>query len=128
VRRSLLNTFLLVGLVACSGGAGHVVEMPTVHSFDPEAITIKAGESVTWQNSSSEQHTVTADESSVPEGGSYFASGGATSEKAANDDLEPGLMDPGEEFEVTFDTPGTYAYYCILHRSDGMEGTVVVEK
>jgi plastocyanin len=101
--------------------------MTDAHRFDPETITIKAGETVTWMNSSSEQHTVTAIQEFLPEGAAYFASGGASSEKEAQDDLAVDLIGEGEEYSVTFDQPGRYEYYCIPHRSDGMEGTVIVE-
>jgi plastocyanin len=99
----------------------------TAHAFEPATITIQAGESVAWRNTSSEQHTVTADESALPDGADYFSSGDAADEAAANDDLSGELIDVGQEFTFTFDKPGTYAYYCILHRSDGMKGKVVVE-
>lgn len=97
------------------------------HAFTPETLTIGAGEVVKWVNDTDEAHTVTAIESSLPEGTSYFASGGAESEEAAKDDLAAGLINPGESFEWTFDEPGTYRYYCIPHRTDGMVGSVVVE-
>ncbi len=32
----------------------------------------------------------------------------------------------GEAFDVTFDTPGTYGYFCRPHRSMGMMGLVLV--
>ena len=118
----------LLILASCAGGAsGAVVDMPTAHVFEPETITIKAGETITWTNSSSEQHTVTADESSLPDGAPYFSSGNAPDEKAANDNPSDQLIGAGDKFEFTFDTPGAYSYYCILHRSDGMEGTIKVE-
>ena len=34
---------------------------------------------------------------------------------------------PGESWEETFDTAGTYDYYCEPHRGAGMVGKVVVE-
>ena len=117
----------LVALSACSGGGGNVVNMPAEHVFEPETITVKVGDEVTWKNGSSEQHTVTADQGSIPSGADYFASGDAPSEEAANDDLTGGLIGPGDEYSTTFDAPGTYHYYCILHRADGMKGTVVVK-
>ncbi len=32
-----------------------------------------------------------------------------------------------ERFRVTFNAPGTYEYYCALHASLGMRGTIVVQ-
>jgi plastocyanin len=127
--RRLLIAAVVVVLSACSGGGGsHEVTMPAEHVFEPATITIKAGESVTWTNASNEQHTVTADESALPDGATYFSSGDAAGEKAANDDLAHELILPDGEYSHTFETPGRYSYYCILHLSDGMKGTVVVEK
>ena len=126
--RRVLIAAAIVLLGACSGGEDHTVTMPSEHVFEPATITIKAGESVTWTNGSNEQHTVTADESALPEGAPYFSSGDADGEKAANDDLAQELILPDGEYAHTFETPGRYAYYCILHLSDGMKGTVVVEK
>jgi plastocyanin len=126
----MLLTVAVLLLGACSGGGSeaNIVSMPTNHVFDPTTITIKTGDSVTWTNESEEQHTVTADEAELPDGAAYFSSGDAANEKAANDDLAKELILPDGEFTFTFDTPGRYAYYCILHLSDGMKGTVVVEE
>ncbi|MGH2699836.1 MAG: plastocyanin/azurin family copper-binding protein [Actinomycetota bacterium] len=32
------------------------------------------------------------------------------------------------EFEVTFDQPGTYGYFCIPHEGSNMTGSVWVEE
>jgi plastocyanin len=102
--------------------------MTVAQAFEPQTITIDAGQSATWDNVSSEQHTVTADEGALPDGAGFFASGGATDEEAANDDLSAGFVGPGESYSHTFETPGTYRYYCIPHRESGMVGTVVVRE
>ena len=34
---------------------------------------------------------------------------------------------PGESWEETFDTAGTFDYYCEPHRGAGMVGKVIVE-
>jgi uncharacterized membrane protein len=39
--------------------------------------------------------------------------------------FDSGVLSEGE-FEHTFDTPGTYDYYCIPHESMGMVGRIVV--
>ena len=121
---------LFVAFAACSSDGGKVtpdgISMAD-HAFTPETERVAVGETVTWVNDSDETHTVTAVEDSLPEGAAYFSSGEASSEDDANDDLGGELIAPGEKFEWTFEEPGTYRYYCIPHRSDGMEGTVVVE-
>jgi plastocyanin len=129
VRRFTIACALLLA-TACSGGsddAGGGVAMTSAQVFDPDTITVSAGATVTWDNASSEQHTVTADEGALPDGADYFASGGASTEAEANDDLSAGFVGPGESYSHTFQTPGTYRYYCIPHEEAGMRGTVIVE-
>ena len=126
--KKLALIVFLIALVACDKQAsnGDAVSMDG-QRFTPETWTISAGETVRWVNDTQEAHTVTAVEDSFPDGADYFSSGGASSEDEANDSLSDALLDPGESFEWTFDEPGTYRYYCIPHRSSGMQGTVVVE-
>ena len=96
--------------------------------FDPEGATVDAGVTVTFENTSSEAHTVTAYENDIPPEADYFASGGAESEVEARKDLAGGLLAEGESYEVTFTEPGTYRYFCIPHEGAGMKGTIVVEE
>ena len=120
---------LLLALVACGNDeprAPGEVGMTEAHAFDPKEITIDAGDSVTWVNDSSESHTVTAFDDGLPEGAEYFASGDFGVEEEARDNVSDGLMQPDDTFEVTFDEPGTYRYFCIPHEGHGMTGTVVV--
>lgn len=100
--------------------------MPPGQVFEPEGFTAAPGEKIVFENTSSESHTVTAYQEGVPEGGDYFASGGATSEEAARSSLAEGLLKPGESFEVTLDQPGTYRYFCIPHEGSGMTGTITI--
>ena len=97
------------------------------HKFDPPTITAAVGETVTWVNQEGDSHTVTAYEDKIPDGAAYFASGGANDQEGATGDVGAGLLQNGETFEVTFDTPGRYEYFCIPHESEGMKGTVIVE-
>ena len=71
-------------------------------AFGPNSVTITAGGSVTWTNSDSAPHTATGD------GGSF----------------DTGTIDTGESASITFDTPGTYTYFCAIHPD--MTATVVV--
>ena len=127
--RRFALVFLLVALAACGGDGGPSVHAPSMadHEFTPETLRIGTGEVVKWVNDTDEAHTVTAVQASLPDGADYFSSGGAADEEQATASLTEELMDPGETFEWTFDEPGTYRYYCIPHRGDGMEGSVVVE-
>jgi plastocyanin len=109
-----------------SGGDGTTVGMDPSHKYDPEELTVDAGATVTWTSDTDEAHTVTAYDDGLPEGADYFATGDFPNEDAARDDVGEGLLTNGQSFEVTFDIPGTYRYFCIPHESDGMVGTIVV--
>lgn len=71
-------------------------------AFDPASLTVKVGATVTWTNSDSPSHTVTADDGS-------FGSGSIAT---------------GATFKQTFAKAGTYAYHCAIHPS--MKATIVV--
>ena len=75
--------------------------------FSPGTLTVAVVTTVVWTNNESARHTVTADDGS-------FGSG---------------TLAEGDVFEFTFDTPGTYAYYCRFHGGaggDGMSGVITV--
>jgi plastocyanin len=126
MRKVLAVILSAIALTACSGNgsSGTSVDMTSAQTFDPDKLTVSVGETVTWTNGSSESHTVTAYE--PPAGTEYFASGEASSEEAARDQVAEGLLDAGDTFEFTFDEPGTYRYFCIPHEDQGMVGTIVV--
>jgi plastocyanin len=124
----LVGLCLIGAFGACSnaGGASGDIVMES-QRFEPQELTIAVGDTVSWANGSGETHTVTAYEDEIPDGAEFFASGGASSEEAAREDLSAGLLGESDTFEVTFDVPGTYEYFCIPHESSGMTGTIIVE-
>jgi len=75
-------------------------------TFTPRSVTVPRGSAVRFRNSTG-IHTVT------PQGHSQWVEWVTTT--------------VGQTFDVTFNTAGTYAYYCDPHRSLGMDGTVVVQ-
>ncbi|MFN2526063.1 MAG: plastocyanin/azurin family copper-binding protein [Actinomycetota bacterium] len=101
--------------------------MTPAQTFSPEETEVSAGTTIEFVNDSPEAHTVTVDQPSLPEGASYFASGGFTTESAARADMAGGLLTEGETYSVTLEVPGTYRYVCLPHESQGMLGTIVVE-
>lgn len=117
----------VAALTACSSGGDLTVMMASEHEFEPASLTVAAGETVRFINDGGEAHTVTAYEEGIPEDGAYFASGGFDSERDARRHVSEGLITTGTVYEVTFDQPGTYEYFCIPHEAHGMKGTVVVE-
>ena len=74
-------------------------------AFNPQTITVKSGEKVTWINRDEEPHTIV----SV---GKQFKKSTA--------------LDTDQEFTITVGAPGTYNYFCSVHPK--MTGTIVVEK
>jgi len=89
----------------CSGVQAKVTITGT--SFSPSTVTVQAGQPVCWTWSQSVSHNVHADDDS-------FTSGAPAGQGT---------------FQITFNTPGTYGYYCQVHGavSGGMRGTVVVQ-
>jgi plastocyanin len=91
---------------AASPAAGGEVEIAMVDDrFDPTAVTVPAGATVTWVNKGANWHSVA----------SY--DGTFESEK----------LPPGERFSMTFEAAGTYQYICKHHGLQGMIATVIVE-
>ena len=73
--------------------------------FVPEAITVKVGQKIHWENTDGPAHTVTA-------------TSGAT--------FDSGTMDPGATFDYTPTAAGTIKYVCTIHA--GQTGTITVTK
>ena len=85
-----------------SGAGGAQVTIQNF-AFAPASVTIKVGETVTWTNQDSPNHTVVAD----------------------NGEFASGSLATGATFSFTFSKAGTYPYHCSIHPS--MKGTVVVQ-
>lgn len=87
---------------ATAGGSTAGTVQIANFAFTPSSLTVKVGTTVTWTNTDSVSHTVTADDGSF------------TSGKIAT----------GSTFKETFAKAGTYAYHCAIHSS--MTGTITV--
>lgn len=105
-------------LAGCGGGGGGGGDEPDVtidvgpgaqFEFDPDTVEVAVGESVEWVWQSN-NHTVTPE--SIPEGAEWEG--------------EPERHDSGYTYRHTFETAGTYEYYCEPHRGAGMVGSVIV--
>jgi plastocyanin len=81
------------------------------NSFKDENIQIAPGTKVVWTNDGRQNHDI------VP------------SEDGQDWGIDPGDFEPDDVYEYTFETPGTYEYYCSLHgdAEAGMVGAVVVK-
>ncbi len=98
--------------------------------FYQNALTIDAGDTVTWAFPTGEPHTVTflgprpappppTDPTArLPAGGSSYDGTAYTSS---------GFVLLGKTYSLRFPTPGTYKYHCLLHGPSGMTGTIVVQ-
>lgn len=85
--------------IAASGTRVSIVNF----AFSPATIDVTVGTTVIWMNNDSTEHTVTSDTE-------VFNSGG---------------MRRDATFSYTFNTAGTFTYYCAIHSY--MKGTVVVK-
>jgi plastocyanin len=70
--------------------------------FNPAAVTVPVGSTVTWVNDDEVFHTVTSDETSGP--------------------LKSSNVNKGETYAYTFNAEGTFAYHCIPHSIHDMSG------
>ncbi len=98
------------GNQTASSGTGHMgtnIVAIMNYAFYPASLTVAKGTTVTWVNMDFVQHTVTSGSEAAPTG--LF------------DSHELGHM---QAFSYTFNTPGTYAYYCDLHAN--MAATITV--
>ena len=114
-------------------GSTRTVEMTDNLVFDPDEIAVTPGTTVVWENVGSVGHSVTAYEEDIPADAEFFASGGFETEDAARSaysagDPDSGDIAGGETYEHTFETEGTYPYFCIPHESAGMLGTIEVSE
>ena len=102
MRKLVGSAIVLLGLAGCGGAGGSTVEMTSDQTFSPAEITVAAGDTVSFKNTSSEVHTVTAYDEEIPPGADYFSSGGLPSEEVARDELPTALIPAGDTYEFTF--------------------------
>ncbi len=87
-----------------SGAGQNKIEIKDF-AFNPQTITVKSGEKITWINRDEEPHTV------VSVGKQFKKSTG---------------LDTDETYTIVAGAPGTYSYFCSVHPK--MTGTIVVQK
>jgi len=86
------------GVVAQDGAAVNIVDF----AFEPAAVEVPVGATVTWTNSGGAPHTATANDGA----------------------FNSGTLQPGGSFSNTFATAGSFPYFCEIHPQ--MTGTVTV--
>lgn len=114
IAATVTTVFLLAG---CAGTSAPVATGPQTVSMDnlqfvPKELTVAKGTTITWSNDDDFAHDVTG------KGKAWQSEGG------------DGGMAIGEKWSKTFDTAGTYEYYCSIHSTgpgNGQWGTIVVK-
>ena len=76
--------------------------------FIPSPVTIDIGETVTWENNDTAAHTAT----------------GGSATEGPSGVFDSSLIMAGSSFSHTFDSAGTYDYFCMVH--PWMSGVVIV--
>ena len=74
-------------------------------AFNPQTITVKSGQTITWINRDEEPHTIVSVEKQFK---------------------KSSALDTDQTFTITTGAPGTYTYFCSVHPK--MTGTIVVVK
>ena len=117
IRRVSTGVFLaalVLGTAGFGAGAGKVTagaqQKPETmevkidnFTFGPAELTVKAGTTITWTNRDDIPHTV------------------VSTDKV----FKSKVLDTDERFSFTFNTPGTFPYFCSIHPK--MTGKVVVQ-
>ena len=102
-----LSIFALAGEMKEADGTGSKQNRIEIKdfAFNPQTITVRAGEKVTWINRDEEPHTVVSVEKQFK---------------------KSTALDTDQEFTITAGAPGTYSYFCSVHPK--MTGIIIVEK
>lgn len=74
-------------------------------AYNPETVTVKVGQKITWTNEDGVQHDV---------------------ESTSGEQIDSELFGEGGTFSFTPTKAGTIEYVCTVH--PGMDGTIVVER
>jgi plastocyanin len=102
------------------GGMPAAVTMTDGLQFEPARLTVPVGKVVSWRNTSSVSHTVTAaparartaSDAQVPAGAAPF---------------ESETLSPGQSFTRQLTVAGEYHYICSIHQESGMVAIVIVQ-
>src|SRR5688572_14675106 len=86
-------------------------------SFTPDALDVPAGTTVEWVDDNPIAHTITS--------GAYeVGADGLRTSETPDGTFDGKVATTGDTFTFTFAQPGTYTYYCAIHK--GMNATLVV--
>ncbi len=105
--------------IPSSGATTHIVEMTGNYEFVPSSLTIKQGDSVKWVLIEKDHEVASGTVIETTDGREGVPDGLWNS-----DTLTRGKE---ESFTYTFNSTGTFPYYCESHVDMGMIGTITVE-
>ena len=113
VTRILLMVVILISLLAASAllsscGGGTTVTMKEL-KFEPDVVTIKKGEIVTWKNDDRRERQIMSGHPPV-----------------MTDEFMSPVLKTGESWSFSFDKAGEYAYHDM--KISGLLGRIVVEE
>jgi len=100
---TILGAGLLAGTIAAAAPTADAAVKMQKETFVPASTAVAAGTRITWTNTDSMPHSVTANDQR----------------------FDSGAIAPGQSFTWTADAAGTIAYHCIFHPS--MTGTLAVQ-
>src|SRR5438094_1483742 len=102
-----LSIFALAGEMKDADSASSMQNTVEIKdfAFNPQTLTVKSGEKVTWINRDEEPHTVVSVEKQFK---------------------KSSALDTDQTFTITAGAPGTYTYFCSVHPK--MTGTIIVVK
>lgn len=113
-------------LVAASLQLAHGVMAATVSltvdemmSFSPNQLTVRAGDTVVFENTDTYPHSIVADPT-------LAVNPANVSLPASAKPFHSGLLSSGQTYSFTLTVPGTYQYVCGKHEKMGMKGQIVV--
>lgn len=110
----LLVFMVLIGVGNGQGADAAEFKIPDGKTeFSPKTQQVKTGAQVTWINEDKRTHFLTAADPNRKEPA-----------KVVDDLLIHHLLPPGETFQMKFDEPNTYEFFCAIHME--MRGTVTV--
>jgi len=108
MKASTLLGLILFGLGCTTTPAGHNRQVAMEDFlFAPESLEVAVGDTVTWTNQGSYQHSTTSGQPGTPDG-----------------KWDSGLLGHGGAFAYVFTSAGNYHYYCQVHGALGMKGVI----
>jgi plastocyanin len=89
------------------------------HRFQPDHVTVDAGQAVLWKNEDRSPHTVTDDPARASDKSHAALPNGAES-------FDSGPLNHGDSYSQAFRVPGDYVYFSMTFEGRGAVGRVTV--